>query len=149
MTEATVATRRVLTTEEKIAQLQARIAKDTQALHDLQNAEQIKAAFASVGAGDVVVFTLGRAETKRTLKGSVIARGEVDGKDVVKVIAGEGLNTAVYQVEVSKLDAVNPDAGEPEVASQVSDVASDDNAIDDLLSSVSAETEANLNAVQL
>lgn len=141
MTEATVATRKVLTVAEKIAQLQARIAADTAKLAELESAEAAKAAFANVGAGDTVVFTLGRAETKRTLTGSVIARGEVDGKDVVKVIAGEGLDTAVYQVKVSDLDSVNPVSEPAPVAEEES--------IDDLLSSVSPETEANLNAVQL
>ncbi|WYW02929.1 hypothetical protein ErraM_00009 [Pseudomonas phage vB_PpuP-ErraM] len=142
MTEATVATRKVLTSVEKIAQLEARIAADTAKLAELQAEVANKAAFENVGAGDVVVFTLGRAETKRTLKGSVIARGEVDGKDVVKVIAGEGLATAVYQVKVSELDAVNPVAE--------ASVESDPLAEDDLLSSnVSAETEAALNAVVL
>ncbi|WYW03881.1 hypothetical protein SaviPeeda_00013 [Pseudomonas phage vB_PpuP-SaviPeeda] len=142
MTEATVATRKVLTSVEKIAQLEARIAADTAKLAELQAEVANKAAFENVGAGDVVVFTLGRAETKRTLKGSVIARGEVDGKDVVKVIAGEGLATAVYQVKVSELDAVNPVA---EAAVELDPLAEDD-----LLSSnVSAETEAALNAVVL
>jgi NAD(P)-dependent dehydrogenase (short-subunit alcohol dehydrogenase family) len=144
MTEVTVATRRVLTTEEKIAQLQARIAKDTAALDVLVNGATIAAAFANVTAGDVVVFTLGRAETKRQLKGTVIARGEVDGKDVVRVLAGEGLSTMVYQVKVSDLDAVNPvEEPAPEAA------PAEDDSIDDLLSNVSAEVEANLNAVQL
>ncbi|WYW03929.1 hypothetical protein Villemi_00013 [Pseudomonas phage vB_PpuP-Villemi] len=143
MTEATVATRKVLTSVEKIAQLEARIAADTAKLAELQAEVANKAAFENVGAGDVVVFTLGRAETKRTLKGSVIARGEVDGKDVVKVIAGEGLATAVYQVKVSELDAVNPVAE----ATVESDPLAEE---DDLLSSnVSAETEAALNAVVL
>ncbi|WYW03068.1 hypothetical protein Luutsna6_00012 [Pseudomonas phage vB_PpuP-Luutsna-6] len=143
MTEATVATRKVLTSVEKIAQLEARIAADTAKLAELQAEVANKAAFENVGAGDVVVFTLGRAETKRTLKGSVIARGEVDGKDVVKVIAGEGLATAVYQVKVSELDAVNPVA---EAAVESDPLAEED----DLLSSnVSAETEAALNAVVL
>lgn len=143
MTEVTVATRRVLTTEEKIAQLEARIAKDTVTLEALRNAGAIAAAFANVAAGDVVVFTLGRAETKRQLKGSVLARGEVDGKDVVKVIAGEGLSTAVYQVEVAKLDAVNPPAEEAAPVDQ------DQADVDALLEGVSPETEAALNAVVL
>lgn len=147
MTEATVATRKVLTTEEKIAQLVARIAKDTASLEALQNAGAVAAAFANVTAGDVVEFTLGRAETKRQLRGSVIARGEVDGKDVVKVIAGEGLSTAVYQIEVSKLDAVNPEAKAAEPVAEAVDPV--DDSIDDLLGNVSAETEANLNAVVL
>lgn len=168
MTEATVATRRVLTTEEKIAKLQARIAKDTAALASLQNAESVAAAFANVKAGDLVTFVLGRAETKRTLSGSVIARGDVDGKDVVKVIAGVGLETAVYQVEVSKLASVGgtpgdqyTDVSQPAPTDPVGDNTEtsqlsnedahvvDNNEIDDLLSDVSAETEANLNAVQL
>lgn len=139
MTEATVATRKVLTTAEKIAQLQARIEADTKKLAELVAAEAAKAAFTNVKAGDTVTFTMGRAETKRTLSGSVIARGEADGKDVVKVIAGEGLATAVYQVEVSKLDSVGGAQAE---------APAEDN-IDDLLSNVSPETEANLDAVQL
>lgn len=145
MTEVTVATRRVLTTEEKIAQLQARIAKDTAALNVLVNGAAVAAAFANVAAGDTVVFTLGRAETKRTLTGSVIARGEVDGKDVVKVIAGEGLATAVYQVKVADLDAVNPVAEEAVVDQDAQDQAD----VDALLEGVSPATEAALDAVQL
>lgn len=142
MTEVTVATRRVLTTEEKIAQLQARIAKDTAALDVLVNGAAIAAAFANVKAGDTVTFTLGRAETKRTLSGSVIARGEVDGKDVVKVIAGEGLATAVYQVEVSKLDSV----GDAPVAEAAPAEVSEE---EDILAGLSPEHEAELNAVVL
>ena len=143
MTEQTAAARKVLTTAEKIAQLQARIDADTKKLAELVFAEAAKAAFTNVKAGDIVTFTLGRAETKRTLTGSVLARGEADGKDVVKVIAGEGLATAVYQVEVSKLDSVGPDQ-----EATKAEAPAEDN-IDDLLSNVSPETEANLDAVQL
>ena len=144
MTEVTVAaTRKVLTTEEKIAQLQARIAKDTAALDVLVNGAAIAAAFANVKAGDTVTFTLGRAETKRTLSGSVIARGDADGKDVVKVIAGEGLATAVYQVEVSKLDSVGA------VVPVVEEAASVVSEEDDILSGLSPEHEAALDAVVL
>lgn len=104
----TVAARKALTLDEKIAKAQATLDKAKADLFSLTAQRDAAAAFANVAAGDTVVFTLGRAETKRTLTGSVIARGEVDGADSVKVIAGEGLNTAVYLVKVSALDAVNP-----------------------------------------
>lgn len=151
MAEVTVAaTRKVLTPAEQVKKfydLSADYLSKAKALEAKLNAE---AAFANVGAGDVVVFTLGRAETKRTLTGSVIARGEVDGKDVVKIIAGEGLNTAVYQVPVSQLDAVNPATAETAVeAGVLVEVDQDQADVDALLAGLSPETEAALNAVQL
>lgn len=149
MTEQAQA-RRVLTTAEKIEQLEQRIAKDTKAVADLRAAEAAKAAFANVGAGDTVEFKVGRADTRRTLRGSVLARAEVEGVDVVQVIAGEGLDTAVYRVKVAELTAVNPTAeaaAEPAVEPAVDE---DQAAVDALLNDpVSAEVEAALNAVQL
>lgn len=108
-----VAARKVLTLAEKIVRAEATLAKAKSDLFALTAQRDAEAAFANVAAGDTVAFTLGRAETKRTLKGSVIARGDVDGADSVKVIAGEGLATAVYLVKVSALDAVNPPAEQP------------------------------------
>ena len=146
MTKVTVAaTRKVLTPAEQVAKfydLAASYLSKAKALEAKLNAE---AAFTNVGAGDTVTFTLGRAETKRQLTGSVIARGEVDGKDVVKVIAGEGLNTAVYQIAVAALDSVGVQVAEPVVQTAEQEQAE----VDDLLSGLSPETEANLNAVQL
>jgi hypothetical protein len=145
MTEVTVATRKTLTVAEQIAKfldLSATYLSKAKALEAKVAAES---AFTNVGAGDTVTFTLGRAETKRSLTGSVIARGEVDGKDVVKVIAGEGLATAVYQIAVSAIDSV----GVPAVVEAVDQDAADQAAVDDLLAGLSPETEAALNAVQL
>lgn len=169
MTEVTVAaTRKVLTPAEQVKKFYDLSAEYLTKAKALEAKLAAESAFANVGAGDVVVFTLGRAETKRTLTGSVIARGEVDGKDVVKIIAGEGLNTAVYQVPVSQLDAVNPavcqganctvQAGSVEPHSEecaaehdaAFGVVDQDQAdVDALLAGLSPETEAALNAVQL
>jgi len=141
------AQRKVLTPAEKIAQLEARIAKDTEALAELRKAEAAKAAFANVGAGDTVEFKVGRAETRRTLRGSVIARAVVDSVDVVQVIAGEGLDTAVYRVKVAELVSVNPPAEQPTEEPVVDQDQAD---VDALLNNpLSAEVEASLNAVQI
>lgn len=153
MTEQTQApaTRRVVTTDEKIAVLEARIAKDTQSLADLRAAASAAAAFANVGAGDSVSFKVGRAETRREITGQVIARGEVDGVDVVKVLTGTGIDTAVFQVKVSELTAVNPAAAASvEQAADQPSVDEDQAAVDDLLNNpLSADVEAALNAVQI
>lgn len=131
MTEQTQATaRRVLTTAEKIEQLELRIAKDTQAVADLRAAETAKAAFANVGAGDTVEFKVGRADTRRTLRGSVLARAEVEGVDVVQVIAGEGLETAVYRVKVAELVSVNAPATEPAAEEPAEEPASEVDPLD-------------------
>jgi hypothetical protein len=137
--------RKVLTRDEKIAayydQSAAALSK-AKALEAERDAEQ---ALANLAAGSTVEFDLGRAETKRTLRGSIIAIGEVDGKSVAKVISGEGLATAVYQVPVAGLRLPAPEA---EVVVEAEAPAGEDN-IDDLLSNVSPETEAALNAVVL
>lgn len=152
MTEQTNApvARKVLTAAEKIEQLKARIAKDTETLAELVAAEAAKEAFANVGAGDTVEFKVGRAETRRTLRGSVIARAVVDSVDVVQVIAGEGLDTAVYRVKVAELVSVNAPVAEP-VAEQPADQDAQDQAdVDALLNDpLSSEVEAALNAVQI
>lgn len=150
MTEATVAPKKVLTTAEKIQKFYDLSAEYLSKAKALEAEVAAVAAFTNVGAGDIVTFNQGRAETLRTLTGSVLARGVVDGKDVVNVIAGEGLDTKIYQIKVSDLKSVNPD---PE-ATPADDpkgvpTAAEDVNIDDLLSTVSPETEAALNAVQL
>ena len=109
-TEATaaataVAKRRVLTTAEKIAQLEERIKKDTAQLAALQGEAAADAALADVNAGYTVTFTLGRADTKRELTGKVLARGLINDKDSVKVLVGEGIDANVYSVAVSTLSA--------------------------------------------
>lgn len=144
MTERTnaPAARRVLTTDEKIAALEARIAKDIQSLADLRDAVAIAAAFANVGAGDGVTFKVGRAETRREISGQVIARGEVDGVDVVKVLSGSGIDTAVYQVKVAELTGV--------ISAAPADADEDQAAVDALLNDpLSPEVEAALNSVQI
>lgn len=62
-----------------------------------------EAALANIGAGAIVSFEFGRAETRHSVTGSVIAAYDKDGKRYVKVIAGEGVDTKLYEVEVSKL----------------------------------------------
>jgi hypothetical protein len=109
-TEATtaavaVAKRRVLTTAEKISQLEERIKKDTAVLAALQAEAAADAALADVNEGYTVTFDLGRADTKRTLTGKVIARGLINDKDSVKVLVGTGIDANVYSVAVSTLSA--------------------------------------------
>lgn len=149
MTEQTQATApRKVSLAEKIERLTNDIAVKQGQLRDLVRQQEAEAAFASVGTGDVVEFKVGRADTRRTLRGSVLARAEVEGVDVVQVIAGEGLDTAVYRVKVAELTAVNPVPEETDAAAAAVD--EDQAAVDALLNDpVSAEVEAALNAVQL
>lgn len=145
MTEVNqAAARKVLTRDEKIEQYESKAAEFLTKANELRREAEAEQALANLGAGATVEFDLGRAETKRTLVGSIIAIGEADGKRVAKVISGEGLATAVYQVPVSglRLPSEKAEAVESEAP------AEDDN-IDDLLSNVSPETEAALNDVVL
>ena len=62
--------------------------------------EQLK----NIGAGTHVSFEHGRAKTKRTVEGVVISAYDDDkGTRKVKVLAGEGADASLYDVEVNKL----------------------------------------------
>lgn len=137
-----VATRKVLTRDEKIVQFYERSAEYLSKAKALEAERDAESKLANLGASDTVEFDLGRAETKRTLVGSIIAIGEVDGKQVAKVISGTGLDTAVYQIPVASLRL-------PAAQVEAAPEAGNDENIDDLLSNVSPETEAALNAVVL
>lgn len=146
MTEVTTTvapvTRRVLTTAEKIEQLTQRIAKDQATLAALQSEAAAAAALADVGAGYTVTFALGRAETKRELSGTVLARGLINDKDSVKVLVGEGIDANVYSVAVSTLSAAVAPGAVAEVAEPVAEEAAPEVApeagseVDDLLNGV-------------
>lgn len=141
------ATRKVLTRDEKIAQFYEKSADYLTKAKALEAERDAEAKLANLSAGDTVEFDLGRAATFRTLIGSIVAVGEVEGKQVAKILSGSGLETAVYQLPVSALRLPAP--AEEVVESAADPVNELDVGIDDLLSNVSPETEAALAAVVL
>lgn len=96
--------RAVKTRAEQIAAIDEQVTKLTERRNELvaegEREEQLK----NIGAGTVVSFEHGRGNTRRTLSGSVITAYD-DGKGVrkVKVLAGEGADANLYDVEVSRL----------------------------------------------
>lgn len=101
MTEAT--TRTVKTLADKIAAAQVKRDAAQATLDQLVKQQEAEAALADVTAGYTVSFEAGRAETKRTVTGNVLAAYETDGKRKVKVLAGEGAEAELFEIEVSKL----------------------------------------------
>lgn len=107
--QAAAKVRVVLTRAEKIAQYEEKAAALIAQANELRAEQAREDALQSVGAGFVVSFEAGRAETRRTVEGNVLAAYEIDGKRKVKVLAGEGADAELFEVEVSKLlSAVDP-----------------------------------------
>lgn len=105
--------RKVLTRDEKIAQFEQKAAEFVTKANELREEARKEEALRSVGAGTVVSFKAGRADTLRTVSGSVLAAYDVDGKRKVKVLVGEGAEAELFEVEVSKLTAAELDVAEP------------------------------------
>lgn len=114
-----VAVRKVLTRDEKIAQFEQKAVEFTTKANELREAARKEEALRSVGAGTVVSFKAGRADTLRTVSGSVLAAYDVDGKRKVKVLVGEGAEAELFEVEVSKLTGA--ELGEAEAVDPVGD----------------------------
>lgn len=102
-TTVAVAVRKVLSRDEKIDQLESKAAEFLAKAQELRAEAAKEEALRSVGAGTVVSFEAGRAETRRTVSGAVLAAYDVDGKRKVKVLVGEGAEAELFEVEVSKL----------------------------------------------
>jgi len=102
-TAAVAKVRIVLTRAEKIAQFEEKAAAFLAQANDLREEQAREDALQNVGSGFTVTFEAGRAETRRTVSGNVIAAYDVDGKRKVKVLAGEGAAAELFEVEVSKL----------------------------------------------
>lgn len=113
MSEVQTAARTVKTLADKIAETVAKIEQLNTKLAELRSQEEAEAALAGVSAGYVVTLEAGRAETRRTVEGTVLAVYEVEGKRKVKVIAGEGAGVELFEVEVSRLlSARDPSAAQ-------------------------------------
>lgn len=124
-----------LTLAEQIVAAQAAVAAAQEKLDTLVAQEAIAGRLANVAPGYTVSYMLGRADTRRTVVGQVLFRGEVDGVDVVRALSGEGADVQVNQVKVADLlSAAEPVAIEfedlPE-AEALADAAAD--VLDDLL----------------
>lgn len=98
-----VQTRTVKTLADKIAAATIKRDEAQVKLDELLAQQAAEAALADVNTGYVVSFEQGRAETKRTVTGTVLAAYDADGKRKVKVLAGEGATSELFEVEVAKL----------------------------------------------
>lgn len=111
-----------------IAKLEATIATATEKHDALVRALESYDLIASIGAGDSVVFKVGRAETRREVQGVVLGRGLVgaEGKEVdtLRVQVGEGLEAELFSVPVSQVT----------VPAKVEEVPAADGAADPLAS---------------
>lgn len=101
-----------------ISTLEARIAKDTAKLAELIAKRDGAALFANVGAGNVVTFKVGRAETRREVEATVLGRGEVNGHDSIRAVVGEGFEQEIFTVKVSDLLSVKAEFQESGSAAQ-------------------------------
>ena len=95
--------RTVKTLAEKIEAAEAKLANAQKVLDDLRAQSEAEARLAGVSAGYVVSLEVGRAETRRTVSGTVLAAYDVDGKRKVKVLVGAGAEAELFEAEVSKL----------------------------------------------
>lgn len=115
--------RKVLTRDEKIEQFESKAAEFLSKANELREEARKEEALRSVGAGTEVSFEVGRAETRRTVSGNVLAAYDIDGKRKVKVLVGEGADAELFEVEVSKLLAAKLEEAEPVVTEAVDELA--------------------------
>lgn len=123
-----------------IATVKDQIAKLQEKLAELVKQEAAEALVAVLGAGYVVSFKVGRAETRREVTGVVLGRGLVKDVDSVRVSVGEGLEAELYTVPVTQLLSIEaPDtakvSGEDALASGVDAVGGTSEA-EDLLAGI-------------
>lgn len=95
-----------------IATVKDQIAKLQEKLAELVKQEAAEALVAVLGAGYVVSFKVGRAETRREVTGVVLGRGPVKDVDSVRVSVGEGLEAELYTVPVTQLLSIEAPAKE-------------------------------------
>lgn len=104
-----------LTAAEKLAKriafLTQRIASDKEELEELARESDAQATVAQIAAGYTVVAVLGRAETKREVRGVIVGvKVEEDGDRKFKVAYGEGFDADFVVVRVSQLKEITAPA---------------------------------------
>lgn len=125
--------------QDTIATLRTRIAADTLKVQELEAQLAVAANLANVGAGFVVTFKVGRADTRRTVEGVVQGRGIVKDVDTVRVQVGEGFDTELFNVKVNELLSAK--------APGVADEAADLTPVDEAAPAVGASDDDLLNSV--
>lgn len=107
----TTTTRTVKTLADKLAAAIDARNKLNEKITELEAKVAAEAAMANVAPGYLVTLQVGRAETRRTVAGSVIARFEDEkGIDRVKVLCGTGAETELFEVAVTALDSAEAPA---------------------------------------
>lgn len=117
----------------RINVLATRIAKDNEELTNLQTKLASAELFANVGAGDIVTFKVGRADTRREVSAVVLGRGEVKGVDSVRAVEGEGFAQEIHTVKVAELLSVAKPSGEGDGSSSQVPVGDEADAVLDSL----------------
>lgn len=95
---------KIATAETKLAELKAQHAS-------LLEADAAAQAAANIQAGQVVRFSAGRGDKRAELEGKVLTVVETDSGKLLKVLAGEGAATKLYDVPSNKA-TVAPADGE-------------------------------------
>ncbi len=91
----------------KIAGLEAKLAELKASHAALVEADAQAQAAANIEAGQVVRFSAGRGETRAELEGKVLTVvAKEDGSKLLKVLAGEGIETKLYDVPSNKATVV-------------------------------------------
>lgn len=113
VTETAAAPAAPKTREEKLraeyAKLAARIHADTEKANNIVAELNEIAALAAVGAGSVVIVTVGKGENAREVQATVIGvRVEEDGSKTYKVQYGSGFDADVAVVKGNKIKLPQP-----------------------------------------
>lgn len=120
-----------------IAAVKEQIAKLEEKLVELVKQEAAEALVAVLGAGYVVSFKVGRAETRREVTGVVLGRGLVKDVDSVRVSVGEGLEAELYTVPVTQLLSIEAPVKEAsEIAVALGTAAAGTSEAEDLLAGI-------------
>lgn len=93
-----------LTRDEKIAKLEKQVADAQAKIAELRDGARKEEALQNIGTGTVVSFQAGRAETRRTVSGTVLAAYDEGKVRKVKVLVGAGADAELFAVAVSQLD---------------------------------------------
>ncbi len=90
----------------KIASLEAKLAELKASHASLLEADAAAQAAANIEAGQTVKFSAGRGEKREELEGKVLTVVETDSGKLLKVLAGEGAATKLYDVPSTKATVV-------------------------------------------
>lgn len=120
----------------RIAVIEARIAKDTADLAELQGQLAAASLVNEVSQGWTVKFKVGRADTRREVEGEVLGRGLVKDVDSVRVSIGSGFDAELFTVKVSDLTGITAPGSAPEAEPVAEAEQATASASDDLLSEV-------------